>query len=189
MTFSIVVLSSSGGSIFQNIINNQNVIGYSVDLLVVDRNCKAIERAENCGIKWRRIEKKNCDDFSEEVNNIIPSKTDLVVLSGFLSILGRQFCEKWENKIINVHPSLLPKFGGKGMYGVKVHEAVMKAREEYTGCTVHYVSAEIDAGKILVQRSIKVDYQKTPWELGGEVHQLEKKVLLEAIELIMKKKL
>lgn len=81
----------------------------------------------------------------------------------------------------------MPKYGGKGMYGVHVHEAVMQNKEEYTGCTIHYVTSDVDAGEIILQKRIKVDYSKTPWQLGGDVFKLENKAIIEAICQLMKK--
>ena len=81
---------------------------------------------------------------------------------GWLSFLSAEFIEKCNINIINIHPSLSPKYGGKGMYGVHVHEAVMKNKETYTGCTVHYVTSQIDGGEIILQKKIRVDYSKTP---------------------------
>lgn len=106
----------------------------------------------------------------------IPADADLIVLAGFMPV-SAWICEKWPRKIINTHPSLLPKYGGKGMVGVRVQEAVMRAGEREAGCTVHYVSPEIDAGEIILQKSIEVDYE-TPWQLGGRVFIEENKLLV-----------
>lgn len=78
--------------------------------------------------------------------------TSLIVLAGFLPIIPKWICEKWERRIINIHPSLLPEYGGKGMYGVKVQEAVLRNHEKYAGCTVHYVDEGIDTGEIIIQK-------------------------------------
>lgn len=109
------------------------------------------------------------------------------MLLGWLTILPETFLDKCKCPIINMHPSLLPLYGGMGMYGVKVHEAVMKNKEEYTGCTVHYVTSKVDSGEIILQKKIKVDYDKTPWQMGGEVFKLENKIILEAILLLKDK--
>ena len=92
-----------------------------------------------------------------------------IVLAGFLPIIPKWICEKWERKIINIHPSLLPKYGGKGMYGVKVQEAILRNHEKYAGCTVHYVDSEIDTGEIIAQKKILVMENESAWELGGRV--------------------
>jgi phosphoribosylglycinamide formyltransferase-1 len=98
-----------------------------------------------------------------------------------LAIIPQWFCEKWDKKIINIHPSLLPKFGGKGMYGIRVHEAVLAAGEEQSGCTVHYVSAEVDGGTILAQSSVPVMPVDTPEKLAQRVQQAEKNLLPQVI--------
>lgn len=111
----------------------------------------------------------------------IPNDVDLIVLAGFMPIIPKTLCEKWQGKMINTHPSLLPKYGGRGMFGVKVQEAVMQANEKWAGCTVHFVSEKIDAGEIILQKSIEVDYGETPWQLGGRIFKEENKLLVEAV--------
>ena len=101
-----------------------------------------------------------------------------------MPILPDSVCEKFKKKIINTHPSLLPKYGGKGMYGVKVQEAVMAAHEKKAGCTIHYVTKDIDAGDIILQKEIDVDYSETPWQLGGRIFNEEVKLYPEAIRII-----
>ena len=101
-----------------------------------------------------------------------------------MPILLAEFCKKWHKKIINTHPSLLPKYGGIGMYGVKVQEAVMKNKEKYTGCTVHYVDKSVDGGEIIFQKKILVNYDETAWQLGGRVFKEEAPLLIKAINKI-----
>ena len=183
--FNIVVLSSGGGN-FELAVKNQKTIGYTISKLIVDRECGAIKKAKENNIEYIIIERKNRDHMTQQLLESIPTNTDLIILLGWLSFLSAEFIEKCNIKIINIHPSLLPEYGGKGMYGVHVHEAVMKNKETYTGCTVHYVTSQIDGGEIILQKKIRIDYSKTPWELGGEVFKLENKALIEAIEIMMK---
>ena len=186
--FNIVVFASGGGSNFQSLIDHQIKIGYKIILLITDKECMAIERAKINNIPYFFIDKnKFKKSFFHQINKNIPINTDLIVLAGFMSILDEKFCQKWQGKIINTHPSLLPKYGGKGMYGVKVQESVMKAKEKKAGCTVHYVNKDIDGGQIIIQRSINVNYNETPWELGGRIHEEEKKILPKAIKIIIDK--
>lgn len=119
------------------------------------------------------------------MNAAIPVGTDLIVLAGFMPIISAEFCNLWLGKLINTHPSLLPKYGGKGMYGVKVQEAVMAAREVLAGCTVHYVNEAIDGGEIIMQKSLLVDYSETPWELGGRIFKEENILLVDVVRLLM----
>ena len=114
--------------------------------------------AEKNGIKNALL--KRGKDFSENLARILPENTDLIVLAGFLSILSKDFCEGFPGKIINIHPALLPKFGGKGMWGHHVHEAVLNANEKESGATVHYVTSGIDEGEIY--ESKQMNYPKNP---------------------------
>ena len=183
--FDVVVCASGGGGNFQALINARVALGIAISLLIVDRECSAIDRAINNNIPCIILDgMKEKEQFNFELDNAIPVNTDLIVLAGFMPIIPKFICNKWQGRMINVHPSLLPKYGGKGMYGVKVQEAVMKEKEKLAGCTVHYVSAEIDAGAIILQKSIDINYNETPWQLGGRVFQEENKLLVEAIKLI-----
>jgi len=172
----IVVCSSGRGGNFQAIIDSRH-IGYVVTLLIVDKMCPATARAVDNNIPYVCINKK-------DLIHHIPSDTDLIILAGYIPIVPEDCCIKWDRKIINTHPSLLPKYGGKGMIGVKVQEAVMEAKEKYAGCTVHYVNTGIDTGDIILQKSVEVDYNETPYELGGRIFVEENKLLVEAIKIL-----
>jgi len=180
--FRVCVCASGGGGNFQALIDARDNIGIEINCLIVDRDCGAIQRAELAMIPVKKIDSSN-QTFSNDLDKSIPVETDLVVLAGFMPIVPKSVCDKWYRKMINTHPSLLPKFGGKGMYGVKVQEAVMAAGEELAGCTIHFVSDEIDAGEILLQKVIKVDHNETPWQLGGRIFVEENKLLVEAVRL------
>jgi len=112
----------------------------------------------------------------------------LIVLAGFLSILDENFVNKWNKKIINIHPSLLPRFGGKGMYGIKVHEAIIAVGDEVSGCTVHYVDATIDTGETILQSKVKVSPEDTPETLQQKVLIEEHRLLPLAISKIIESK-
>lgn len=183
--FNITVLASGGGGNLQALIDNQESEGYKINMVITDRLCYALDRAKNSGIANHLILKmESRNAFYALIDEVIPADTNLIILAGFIPILNEVFCNKWEGKIINTHPSLLPKYGGKGMIGVKVQEAVMAAGEEYGGCTVHYVNSAIDSGKIILQKAVKVNYDETPWQLGGRIHEEENKLLIEVIKLI-----
>ena len=139
---------------------------------MVNRACQAKERAENDGITTLLSK-----DWQEIDRQLSEHDIQLIVLAGFLAIIPQWFCEKWDKKIVNIHPSLLPKFGGKGMYGHYVHEAVLAAREQQSGCTVHYVSAEVDGGAIIAQSIVPVMGDDTPETLAQRVQQAEKNLL------------
>lgn len=167
-TQNIVVLASVGGGNFESLVMNQHKHNYCVKKLITNRNCGAIDKAKALGVDYEIIEAKG-DVLFKIIESVIPPNTELIVLAGFMPIVPEWFCKLWERKMINIHPSLLPDYGGKGMYGVKVQEAVMSNHEEFAGCTVHYVDSGIDTGDIIEQWKIKVDYALTPWELGGEI--------------------
>mgnify|MGYP000385377528 CR=1 FL=1 len=166
-SFNIVVCASGGGGNFRSLIKYQCDYGYHISLLIVDRECPAIKIAKENGISYSVLEKKVLGkSFFEEFEKIVPIDT---ILAGYLSILDGEILEKFKNRIINIHPSLLPKYGGKGMYGVKVQEAILRNHEKYAGCTVHYVDSEIDTGEIIAQKKILVMENESAWELGGRV--------------------
>jgi phosphoribosylglycinamide formyltransferase-1 len=152
--------------------DNQERYNYQVSLVVVNRACQAKERADKEGIITLFSK-----DWQEIDHQLTGHNIQLIVLAGFLAIIPQWFCEKWEKKIVNIHPSLLPKFGGKGMYGHFVHEAVLAAGEEQSGCTVHYVTAEVDGGAIIAQSIVPVMGDDTPDSLAQRV-QLAEKILL-----------
>jgi phosphoribosylglycinamide formyltransferase-1 len=184
-SFNVVVCASGGGGNFQALIDRREEVGYEITLLIADRPCGAIDRAVKNGIPYVVLDGAGSrEQRMAAFEKAIPADTDLIVLAGFLPIIPASICEKWPRRIINTHPSLLPKYGGKGMVGVRVQEAVMRAGEREAGCTVHYVSPEIDAGEIILQKSIPVDYQETPWQLGGHVFIEENKLLVEAVRKI-----
>jgi phosphoribosylglycinamide formyltransferase 1 len=180
--YKITVCASGGGGNFQALIDARKN-DFQIDCLVVDRECGAIERAKIAGIPVRRVGGSN-NNFSADLNNAFSEDSNLIVLAGFMPIVPKDICDRWKGKMINTHPSLLPKYGGKGMYGVKVQEAVMAAGEQYAGCTIHYVNSDIDGGEIILQKSLVVNYKESPWQLGGRVFIEEAKLLVEAVNLL-----
>jgi len=186
--FNVTVCASGGGGNFQALIDVREKFGFEINCLIVDRECGAIKRAEEVGIAVKRISGSN-RMLGDELDNAIPADTNLVVLAGFMPIVPSCICEKWNRKMINTHPSLLPKFGGKGMYGVKVQEAVIAAGEKFAGCTVHFVSQEIDGGEVILQRTLEINHGETPWQLGGRIFIEENKLLVDAVRLLLSRAL
>jgi phosphoribosylglycinamide formyltransferase-1 len=172
----IAVFASGAGTTLQALMDNQARYHYPISLVVTNRVCLAQERAEKAGITT--LLSKDWQLIDQTLNQ---QHIQLIVLAGFLAILPQWFCEKWDKRIINVHPSLLPKFGGKGMYGMHVHEAVLAAGEQQSGCTVHYVSAEVDGGDIIAQSIVPVMPDDTPQTLAERVQQTEKTLLPQVI--------
>lgn len=114
-------------------------------------------------------------------------KVDLLVLAGFLLKVPEKLVQAYPKRIVNIHPSLLPKYGGQGMYGMHVHEAVIKAGEKESGITVHYVNEEYDKGEVILQEKCAVESQDTAESLAGKIHTLEYRYFPEAIEMVLKK--
>ena len=176
----IAVFASGTGTTLQALIDNQQQYGYCVSLVVTNRQCQAQERAQAAGIPallskdWCEIDKALTDHHVQ-----------LIVLAGFLAIIPEWICAKWEHRIINIHPSLLPRHGGKGMYGIRVQESVLAAGDTVTGCTVHYVSAEVDGGNCIAQATIDVLPNDTPETLSQRVQAQEKQLLPRTIAEIM----
>lgn len=185
----IVILASGSGSNLQRIIeaiDNGEIPNAKVNLVVADRDCYALERAKNHNIPFQLI--KRGKDFSGNLEKILPQHTDLIVLAGFLSILKSEFCEKYQGKIINIHPALLPKFGGKGMWGHHVHEAVIEAKEKESGATVHFVTSGIDEGEIILQGKFDINENDTPETLAQKVHKIEYDIFPKAIDWVLNKR-
>ncbi|MBX2845377.1 MAG: phosphoribosylglycinamide formyltransferase [Saprospiraceae bacterium] len=179
--FNITVLISGGGSNLQAIIDAIDAGQLEhVHLLkvIADRPAGGLERAEKQGIPNELIARKVWrQQLSEKVVAAIPPETDLVVLAGYLSIVGTAILNQF--KVINIHPALLPKYGGKGMYGINVHRAVIENKEVESGCTVHYVDAGVDTGEIIAQAKVNVDPSDTP-------EMLQQRVLIEEHRLLPK---
>ena len=182
----IVVLVSGGGTNLQRIIDcidHGEISNAIISLVVADRSCFGLERAKNQDIQSRLIPRGK--GFSSELKQILPKNTDLIVLAGFLSILNKEFCESFSGTIINIHPALLPKFGGKGMWGHHVHEAVLNAGEKESGATVHYVTSGIDEGEIILQKSFEISENETVESLAEKIHQVEVEIFPKAINLVL----
>lgn len=172
----IAVFASGTGTTLQTLIDQQAQYDYCVALVVTNRECTALERATN-----NHIPSLQTKDWKEIDKALTNNHIQLIILAGFLAIIPAWICQKWEKRIINIHPSLLPKFGGKGMYGTHVQEAVLAAGETEAGCTVHFVSAEVDGGSIIAQATVCVEPNDTPETLSQRVQQAEKDLLPKVI--------
>lgn len=186
----IAVLISGSGSNLQSLIDCSQSYSDKFEIYAVlsDREAPGLKKAEKAGIITHLLDRNiGLQSLSEQINTILEGKVDYIVLAGFLSILEESFIGQWEGKIINIHPSLLPEFGGRGMYGIHVHESVLKAGVPYSGCTVHYVDSGIDTGKIIKQRSLEVNPQWNPSKLQQEVLKLEHRLLPETVLYLCEK--
>jgi len=191
----IAVLVSGGGTNLQALIDawkSGSLGGGELSLVISSKpEVYAIERAKKAGIKSVTIERKKYakpEDFDAAVCAALSEENiALVVLAGFLSVLGTQVLKKYENKIINVHPALIPSFCGKGFYGLHVHEAVLKKGVKITGATVHLVNEEVDGGKIILQKAVEVLSDDTPESLQQRVmREAEWVILPKAVEMFCK---
>lgn len=188
---------SGGGTNLQALIDgveDGRIEGARIVLVLSSRyGVYALERANNAGIKTVVISKEEYSDDDERADAILAAlgaaKIDLVVTAGYMSILHKKICSTYAGRMINIHPALLPKFGGVGFYGLRVHRAVLEAGEKETGATVHYVDDEdIDSGEIIIQDRVPVLADDTPETLQKRVlEEVEHRIIVEATNLIVKK--
>lgn len=188
----IVVLVSGGGTNLQALIDAQKngELGSGKITCVVSSKADAyaLTRAEQNGIKTRTLIRKDYSDiasYSKAMRDILlEEKADLIVYAGFMTILDENVCDTFEHKMINVHPALIPSFCGKGFYGLNVHKAALEKGVKVSGATVHFVTAECDAGPIILQKAVEVLEGDTPETLQKRImEQAEWKILPQAVRL------
>ncbi len=192
----IAVLVSGGGTNLQALIDAQNAgiiqSGEIVLVLSSKAGVFALERAAKAGIDAHVVERKKCADQAAYEAAIMEKLTaygvEMIVLAGFLSILSKDFTDRWPGRILNVHPSLIPSFCGKGFYGLKVHEAALEYGVKVTGATVHFVNEVADGGAILLQKAVDILPDDTAETLQRRVmEEAEWKLLPQGTELVAKK--
>ena len=181
----IAVFVSGGGPNLEALLTAQEAgqmpHGEIVLVCASNEQAYALERAKNHGVTGVAVVKKQMtqEAFEEALNRYLKDyQIDFIILAGFLSILSESFVKQWENRIINVHPSLIPSFCGKGMYGLKVHEAALEKGVKVTGATVHMVNEIPDGGRILLQKAVEVLEGDTPEILQKRVMEQAEWVLL-----------
>ncbi|WP_017417228.1 phosphoribosylglycinamide formyltransferase [Clostridium tunisiense] len=184
----IAVFASHGGSDLQAIIDacKSGKINSQVKLVISNNsNSMALQRAKNEGILGYHISQKVISDNGELDKKIlsilVENEIDMIFLAGYLKMLGTSVLQKYSNRIFNIHPALLPKYGGKGMYGMNVHKAVIEAREKISGVTIHRVNEKYDSGEIVAQAEVPVMPNDTPEELAARVLEREHSFLIEVI--------
>ncbi len=187
----VAVLVSGGGTNLQAIIDAQRsgVIKSGEVVLVISnrQDAYALKRAGSAGIKTAVITKQDCGaNFENRLISVLRENgIELIVLAGFMVILSKSFTDTFKNRIINVHPSLIPSFCGEGFYGLRVHEAALEKGVKVTGATVHFVNEIPDGGEIIEQKAVRVYPGDTPERLQKRVmRQAEWKILPKAIEII-----
>jgi phosphoribosylglycinamide formyltransferase-1 len=173
----IAVFASGAGSNAKNLIldskRDSNIV-YKIELVVTNnKNAGVIHVCKQLGIPCFIWEKESFNETYNLIQFLKNNKIDYIILAGFLLKISAKLIEQFNNKIINIHPSLLPKYGGMGMYGNRVHEAVLKDKEEETGITIHYVNENYDEGKIIFQKRFKIEKEETLDSLKEKIHALE----------------
>lgn len=188
----IAVMVSGGGTDLQSVIDNieNGYIDNAKIVLVISSKADAyaLERANKHGINGIYIGKGNYEDPGKRTEAIIEAlqnaRTDLVILAGYVSVLDSAIIETFRNKIINIHPSLIPKYCGKGFYGSRVHEAVIEGKEKESGATVHFVDEGVDTGEIILQETVPVLPDDTADTLASRVLELEHSLLPRAVRML-----
>ncbi|PHS67268.1 MAG: phosphoribosylglycinamide formyltransferase [Flavobacterium sp.] len=185
----IVIFASGSGT------NAQNIIQYflrtnlaEVTLVLSNKSdAKVLEKAKNLNVSSKSFTKKELIS-SEGILTILKQQDlDLIVLAGFLLKFPEFILKHFPNKVINIHPALLPKYGGKGMFGMKVHEAVVKNKEPETGITIHYVNENYDEGAIIFQKSFQLLENETAETVASKIHELEYEFFPKVIEELLEK--
>ncbi|TAJ12954.1 phosphoribosylglycinamide formyltransferase [Marinilabiliaceae bacterium JC017] len=184
----LVILASGSGS------NAENIVKYfehdkTVQIShILTNNPKAgvIERANRLGIPCKVFTKKEFKEENTILNFLINNKIDLIILAGFLWLVPVKLVRSFHHKIINIHPALLPKYGGKGMYGNHIHQVIVENKEEESGITIHYVNEKYDDGDIILQKKCSVLPSDSANDVARKVHQLEYKYFPKVIEELLK---
>ncbi len=191
----IAVFVSGGGTNLQALIDAEGSVITSGEIAVVissKPDVFALERAKKANIPTAVVERKACatqDEFEQGIISVLENyNIDFIILAGFMSILSENFTKKYSDRIINVHPSLIPSFCGKGFYGLRVHEAALEYGVKVTGATVHFVNEIPDGGKIILQKAIEIKDGDTPEILQKRVmEEAEWKLLPKAAEIVAAK--
>lgn len=192
----IAVLVSGRGSNLQSIIDNiekGQILG-KIEIVISNRkDAYGLTRAKNNGIQDLYIGKENYPDIKERNARLLEvlkeEKIDLIVLAGYMSILDKKIIDEYKNRIINIHPSLIPSFCGKGYYGEKVHEAVIEYGVKVTGATVHFVDEGADTGPVILQKAIEVEFKDTPKTIADKVLKIEHELLPLAVKLFCEERI
>ena len=185
----IAIFASGSGT------NAENIIRYfteseSINVVVVlsnKINAGVHERAKNLGIPSFTFSNAEFSDGSNVLRKLADYNTDFIVLAGFLYLIPSSVINMYDNRIVNIHPALLPKFGGKGMYGHYVHEAVVAAKETESGITIHYVNERYDEGAIIFQASFPILPADTVSDVEKKIHELEYRYYPQVIEKLLRK--
>lgn len=184
----IAVFVSGGGTNLQSLINYaKKTRKFKISLVISNKeNAYGLIRAKKANIDNYFISNK---DTNKILSLLKDYKIDYIVLAGYLAIIKKEIIQKYANKIINIHPSLIPLFCGPGMYGIHVHEAVIKSGVKTSGCTTHFVNDGVDTGAIIIQQTVPVYYEDTPEVLQKRILKHEHKILAKTVDLLVSNKL
>lgn len=179
----IIILASGSGTNAENIIKHfkdSNLICVT-QVLSNNKDAKVLERAKGLNMSCLSFDKK---DFiaTDLILNLLKEQADYIILAGFLWKVPEKIIHAFPNKIINIHPALLPKYGGKGMYGMNVHKAVVDNKESESGITIHYVNENYDDGAIIFQAKVAIETSDLPEDVAQKIHKLEYKHFPKVIE-------
>ena len=182
----IVIFASGSGTNAENIIKYfaTTKIGTVEAVFTNNANAKVIERAKNHEVPTEIFSKEELfeSEILQKINDIQP---DLIVLAGFLLKFPENIIAAYPDKIVNIHPALLPKYGGKGMYGMNIHRAIVENKEKETGITIHYVNENYDEGNIIFQKNVSLEDTETPEEVAEKIHELEQRYFPEVIDRLL----
>lgn len=184
----IVIFASGSGTNAENIIKHFKNSPLATTTWVISNNAEAgvLKRAKRLGVPSKIYNRKEM--LSESFFNFLKKEADFIVLAGFLLKVPETIIKAFPNCIINIHPALLPKYGGKGMYGMNVHEAVVANNESVTGITIHYVNEHYDEGGIIFQKSVALTKSDNAAEVAAKIHVLEQENFPHVIHQILKEK-
>ena len=187
----IAIFASGSGTNAENIVEYLREKQIAVPAMILSNNPKAkvLQRAERLQVPYTVFTRKDFYETDHVLNNLLDHQIDLIVLAGFLWLIPEKIIRAFPNRIINIHPALLPKYGGKGMYGDKVHRAVIENGEKESGISIHYVNEKYDEGQIIFQSRCPVEKDDTPESLAAKVHALEYKYYPEVVEKLLNSKL
>ena len=185
----VAVLVSGSGSNLQSILDYGQT-SFKVEMVIGSKyGIYGLERAKNAGVTSYVVSRKEYgDEVSNKILELTKGKVDLIVLAGYLSILDGEILKVFKDRIVNIHPSLIPSFCGDKMYGMHVHNAVRASGVRFTGCTVHFVNEEVDGGAIILQEAVPVYFEDTAEDIQKRVLVEEHKMLPRAIDLISRGK-
>lgn len=183
----IVIFASGSGTNAENLITYFKQNGRAMVVLVLSNNpnAKVLERAQRLKVRSLFFNKMAFSETDEVLDALKTSNPDLIVLAGFLWKFPEKILNEFPNKIINIHPALLPKYGGKGMYGMHVHEAVVKNKETETGITIHYVNEHYDEGAIIFQAKCKLSSKDSSEDVASKIHELEMEHFPKVVESLL----